>query len=665
MGTDQPVDLAIEQVVVEPASVPPGGMVQVRAVVRAVGEGADRKITCQVDNDARLQEKRVQLSEGSRQTVVFDYRAAGLGKEPAREGELAPGSHQVVLRLESPDRLPFNNEHHATFVVRPGRKVLTIMDDVPNEYHPWPVAVRVFRYTGTVRSPREVDTQKLRDYDLVCLYQVRDPSALWKPLLGYVRDGGKLIVIPGGEMPASAWNEPEDAKELLPARIERAVSSDRGGGIPWDWKNARQTPLMAPFLRWRREQTNLEFWKTGGEPRVHRYWEVTPVGEKTTVVVRYDDGKNNPPAIVERDVGRGKVLLFTTKLDVRTEKIYSGENSPLTSWQNYWQTAFGPILVDLACRYMAGDSVAPVLNHVCGETVSLPLGREGGEQFILRGPGLPPQGVSLTPPEKAPDEKEPAERVLPISRAVLPGNYVVSVVRQQKTEPFEAFSMNVRPEESQLEPRLSKDDIEAVLGKDTVLSLDHNLSLRDAISRRPQPVELLPYLMLALLLVLAAENFLGNRRRDKPPDAEKAAEAATEKPPEPAPAFSWRSPLFVLLWTGLGVGVGVAVALARSLSGGVLAGAVISGLFGTFHGLLTVIRFGQRDGAILGGLLGSIAGVLYGWLILGIIGGGEGLFPVMFGLAVGATVLALDGWAIGWWNERKPAPKPKPEADAF
>src|SRR5262249_14351478 len=82
-------------------------------------------------------------------------------------------------------------------------------------------------------------------------------------------------------------------------------------------------------------------------------------------------------------------------------------------------------------------------------------------------------------------------------------------------------------------------------------------------------------------------------------------------------------------------------------SGSRLASVVIGGLFGVFHGMVTVARFNPRDGAILGGLLGSIAGVLLGWLILGTISSFDGTFAVIFGMILGAGLLALDGWLLG------------------
>src|SRR5262249_43372032 len=294
----------------------------------------------------------------------------------------------------------------------------------------------------------------------------------------------------------------------------------------------------------------VDFIKSDRQRSARRYWKVKPqAGSK--VVARFGDTEGSP-ALLERDVGQGKVLLFTTKLGPEAEPF--PDSSPLP-WTTYWDNGYSFILaiVDRACRYLAGDTAVADWNFVCGETVSFPLPVKEDASFSLSGPGLPPQGIvlSLAPPEgdKAPPsgrydagrapfavsfaapegDKANPERRLSISRAELPGNYTLAAVRNGKQETFEQFSLNVRPEEGLLTPQVPKEEIEAVLGRDSVLGVEHGLSLRDAIDRKPQPLDLLPWLMLALLVLLAVENLVANKRRELPPD-----EAA--RPGETAPA---------------------------------------------------------------------------------------------------------------------------------
>ena len=639
VGVREPEDLAIERVEVDPPSVPPGGTVQVRAYIRATGKRADRKVACHLDDDAEgVQEQVVQVEPGTTRTVTFEYKAAAA--ERPGDGGLKTGSHWAVLRLEGTDRLPFNNVRFATFTVRPGRKVLFLVDrfgrssqeDIKDDT--LPLALDVLGFTTTIRpvsAAARLGLKDLKRYDVVCLFQIANPNEpLWRKLLEYVQDGGKLTVVPdSGFSVKESYNSPA-ARRLLPGTFE-APPKFSAEGIPWEFSPSNKSALIAPFLMFQRERDDVDFVRPAGRPLVYRYWKVKPAAG-ARVVTRYRDADGSP-ALLERDVKQGRVLMFTSKLDGRWE------GKPQRQAHNYWTSSFGLVLTDVCFRALAGDNMAVEWTFVCGETVDLGVPAELADAlFTLRGPGLPPQGVVLNVP--AADDPGKVGRRLPITRAVLPGNYAVLAARQGQAKTFERFSLNVRPEESQLTPQVPKEEIEAVLGPDSLLPVEHNLSLRDAINSKPQPIELLPWLMLGLLLFLALENLMGNRRRDTP-----APEGP--KPPEEAPLAGRRMVVQLLLWAALGAVSGGVLGLLRGGYGGVLAGAILTALLGVAHGLVVVARFGPRDGAILGGLLGSLVGVLYGCVILAPSAVFDGLFGVLVGLIVGAGLMGLDGWFIG------------------
>src|SRR3954451_19734025 len=83
----------------------------------------------------------------------------------------------------------------------------------------------------------------------------------------------------------------------------------------------------------------------------------------------------------------------------------------------------------------------------------------------------------------------------------------------------DGFSLNVPIEESNLE-RLPPEAITDLFGPDSVFPADKKLSLNDILRGKfTQPIELFPFLMILLLLVLAIENWMGNkfyRRRTVP-----------------------------------------------------------------------------------------------------------------------------------------------------
>jgi hypothetical protein len=637
VGVAEPEDLAIERLVVDPVTAPPGSEVNVSAWVRATGKRADRKLICQTGR--HVQEKQAQVEAGASNVYTFTYRTAPMDR-PAGGEELGTGSHQVVVRLEGTDRLPFNNTRFATFVVRPGRKVLVLADEarstVDTPEGAFNAVLLSLQYASTVRRISDVERIDLKSYNVVWLFQTEAiEDRAWGRLLDYVdNDRGKLAVVPGGLN--RNWGS-KDAQGLLPAELLRIERSRSSLGVPMKFEAGNTSPFMASFIKMSRERSNVDIIKSDRQRCARRYWKVK-LREGGKVVARFDDVEGSP-ALLERDLGQGKVLLFTTKLSPESEPFPNA--SPLP-WTTYWDgLTFILAIVDRSCRYLAGDTMAADWNYLCGDSISFPRpAKEEGLSFLLSGPGLPSQGSLLSP---AKDDKENSRRELSIDRAVLPGNYTVAAIRDGKQEPFERFSLNVRPEEGVLTPQVPKEEIEAVLGRDSVLGVEHGLSLRDAIDRKPQPIDLLPWLMLALLVFLAVENLIANKRRELPPDE---VARRGEVTPHAQPASKIVAPL--LLWTGLGAVAGTLLGVLRgSESTGLAASIVITGLLGAAHGVLTIARFGPRDGGILGGLLGSIVGVLYGWMILATGGGIDGPLAVLIGLVLGAAVMALDGWFLG------------------
>src|SRR5262249_7538702 len=102
------------------------------------------------------------------------------------------------------------------------------------------------------------------------------------------------------------------------------------------------------------------------------------------------------------------------------------------------------------------------------------------------------------------------------------GNFVISsdpADKKSDLKPWrEGFSLNAPADESNLE-RLPVEPIEAMFGQHRVFAADKERKLQDImVGNFSPPIDLFPFLMILLLLVLAFENLLSNKfyRQPKP-----------------------------------------------------------------------------------------------------------------------------------------------------
>jgi hypothetical protein len=168
--------------------------------------------------------------------------------------------------------------------------------------------------------------------------------------------------------------------------------------------------------------------------------------------------------------------------------------------------------------YLAGDAEESRTNFVAGQAVSVALpATPRFPTYTLQGPGV--SGSQAVVP-RAEDQVE-----LPLPQAVTPGNYRLV---GGDGKPAAGFSLNVAPDESVL-ARVAPEPIEALLGPGALLPVGHATSFREALQGHwGQPLELLPWLMLAVLLVLAVENLLANKFYRGEPQAAEAPRAETD-----------------------------------------------------------------------------------------------------------------------------------------
>jgi hypothetical protein len=511
VGVDSPRDVAIVDVGLPEQSVNPGDRIEIPVTVRATGgdaEGRELEVWFHVKDEPNGEHKVVKVRPGESAIVKFDRRAASRPDAPEQVPGLSQGLKQVVVRLGTTDALPFDNARYGTFLIREGRRALILADKAEDAVF-WQFDLDYLKwFHSDVKEVSQISDWSPSDfdaYDLICLVNVARPTdSMWKKLRDYVRKGHGLIIVPGGEHwspELGAYNEDEVArKALMPGRLERPLAVDKSSsGILWSQELPRH-PLFERFRAWSKLD-NVDFLQEERRPRVSHYWEVQPNPEggddgapAGQVLVTYADPEHHP-ALLERKVGRGRVFLVTTAFD-------GSRDEHDREWNNYAQSSFSRVLINLAAGYLAGDADKLTLNYPAGQVVSVTL---------------PPNSralkYNLLPPELVgPDtllERTRDQQLLEIDQAVKPGNY--TVYDGEAGREVAKFSINARPEEADLS-RADAEEIQKLLGTNAIVPIAQSGNLRDVLqSHWPQPVELFFWLMVLVLFVLALECLLANR----------------------------------------------------------------------------------------------------------------------------------------------------------
>jgi hypothetical protein len=490
VGVEKPTNVGIVGVEMKPQMVSGSADAVFTVTVRA--DGADvpsAAITVTLDETGTPERREVNLVAGSQQAVGFKFSG------------LAPGFHSAVIKLRD-DNMAFDNIRTLTFAVAAKRKVLAIVDDEYDAelWKGWLEFKQEFECV--VQTPDKV--KDLSGYEAVTLISLKDPTPLAEKLKAYVEAGGKLLIAPGINvdkytefdlMPATLGIVKDWTDDLDPAKRK---------GLSWKLDNDRDLahPLLAPFREWKK-MPNINLFKETGKVHAWKHYEIKDKHADAVVAVTYDDGEDDPtkrrPAVLERNIGRGKVLLLTTRIDVQAED----ETPPIPRWNDYWRTV-NTSWNKVFPRYLAGSPDDAVYNLPTGQDVlvALPV-REGKPPvFVLGGPGV--SGKEATPPV---GEKQ-AEFRLTRPLTLNPGEFRLRI----KDGPWEErYSLSVPADESVLE-KVPEEAFEPLFGKGRIAMLGRDEKLTDVpIAKFDEPVELFPWLLIGVLVLFALEGLFANR----------------------------------------------------------------------------------------------------------------------------------------------------------
>jgi hypothetical protein len=310
----------------------------------------------------------------------------------------------------------------------------------------------------------------------VCLVNINDPQESgWNKLERFASQGGGVAIFMGDRVSQAAYLKLA-ATNVFPGKLRGTHDFDPPAFL--DLQNVSH-PILRKFAEW-----------GGGvlsSVEIKKCWSVDtePVAG---AIATYTD-RRRLPALVERSVGKGRVLALTTAIDRRDW------NDLPVDW------GFMALTYEMM-RYLSRSSQT-VFNYTAGDSVVLPL--EGAQRmptYRLRKPGL----------QQLRNDVPPGSTNLIVESVDQLGNYRVYGVESEP--PFErGFSVNSSASESNLE-RLSKDDLDSHLGAERYSIARDIQNLQRNVKAGRLGREAFPIVVCLLFLIFVGEHLIANRFYD-------------------------------------------------------------------------------------------------------------------------------------------------------
>lgn len=218
-----------------------------------------------------------------------------------------------------------------------------------------------------VSTPIGLTNLDAETYRVVFLANVSDPRPFGPTLVDFVRRGGNIVITVGDNVSPDRYDEALGALLPAPLRKPRDLADPAELGVPLQLPDT-SLPLFAPFARSGRAGF--------GRVRAHRVMTLDSYQDSSeiTTLLRWEGGA---PALVERKIGSGRVLLWTGTADL--------------AWNNLPLQAIYMPLVQRMVSYLGADAGGGEgrFDATIGDTVAIPLPDLAIEPDVIGPDGTP------------------------------------------------------------------------------------------------------------------------------------------------------------------------------------------------------------------------------------------------------------------------------------
>jgi hypothetical protein len=433
------------------------------------------------------------LVDKSGQAVKRGQRLAEIGEDGSGEAtfelaDLPLGTHQGYVQVATADPLEVDNTRYFTVDVRPPADVL-LLGERPRDALFLREALEPSlgketepsRFRCDVKRFAEAPTIDFKQYEAVCLL---DPPPLsddsLQALVDYADGGGGVGIFLGHRARPSGFNEGA-AQQLLPGALK--LRSRFATYL-------RPTNLDHPALAGLRDYAEDIPWQVYP---VWQYWELADLTGDAYIVARF---ANNQPALLERTIGRGRVMTLVTPVSDPLEPEGREPWNLLPTGPEPWPFL---ALSNQIVGYLA-QSDSDQRDFLAGETVNLHLSpRQRVASYALYLPDG--ESVRRTFP--------PGEDAIRISTTEELGNYRVASGGELRQLDL-GFSINAAPAVTELK-RVTPDTLADALPKKQ-MELARTLGdVERYVDIGRSGRELFSLAITLVALVWGAEHLLANR----------------------------------------------------------------------------------------------------------------------------------------------------------
>ena len=511
VGVDSPSDFSLAPLQLSASEISTNGRLNIRSEVRRLGAAGQRTVKMQVEKidpsrpvvrDRKTlyptetflpQAKVIEVRENGTTPVQFSF-----------DQPLTTGTYHGSVEIEGQDGLSVDDKRYFTFRVSPPRSTLVV--------HPKNVSAQVMVSLltpsqsvadGTNRFECEVVTQaefeaikSLSKYDAVFVLDPRPIEEIqWQKLQTFVENGGGLGLFLGPNANSKGFIDEAFTSEIA----QRVI----GGRLEQQWFDETDELVLSPP-----DETSHPIFRSIRGSETSILWNRFPVTKfwgfqqddsadalPTQTLMRYT---NREPAVIERMIGKGRVLTMTTPI---TEYGYNPD-------RRSWNLLLGGTGLTPVPYFLLVKGIVSHLVQSDAESLNVQVGQMSTLQNDLR--QFPDNYQVFSPIEdKPPTNLNSVNNQIRYRFNDSPGQYRFRGVFDDQVL-LRGFSSNLPLAATDL-TRIGADVLDEILGPGRYqLATDKSeITRQQGTTRRGQ--ELYPFIVVMMLLILGLEYLMSNR----------------------------------------------------------------------------------------------------------------------------------------------------------